>query len=111
MIPGMNKKQMERAMKQMGIKQVDIDASEVIIRCPDREIVISNPAVAKVNMMGQDTWQITGVASERGLDASPDISEEDIATVMEQTGKNKEDALAAIQEADGDLAQAIMNLS
>ena len=106
----MNKKQMQRMMKQMGIKQQEIEASEVVRKCQDREIVIPNPSVAKVNMMGQDTWQITGAAQERSLDSKPDISEEDVQTVMAQAGASEEEAREAIEEADGDLAEAIMNL-
>jgi nascent polypeptide-associated complex subunit alpha len=85
MIPGMN----PRAMK---------------------EIVISNPQVAKVNMMGQQTYQIVGEAEERSMQKEPGISEEDIKTVMEQTGVDEEKAKQAIEKNQGDLAAAIMEL-
>lgn len=111
MIPGMNPRQMKQAMKRMGIQQEDLEAIEVIIRLPDKEIVISNPSVQKVNMMGQWTYQISGEETQRSIDSTPDIDEEDIKTVMEQTGASEEDALAAIKEAQGDLAQAILKLS
>ena len=55
MIPGMNPRDMQRAMKRLGIKQEEIDAREVIIRTSDKEIIIQNPQVSKVNMMGQET--------------------------------------------------------
>ncbi|MBU1199461.1 MAG: nascent polypeptide-associated complex protein [Nanoarchaeota archaeon] len=110
MIPGMNPRQMKQAMKRMGIQQEDLDAKEVIIRLEDKEIVISNPNVSKVNMMGQDTYQIVGEESIRELDATPDINEDDIQTVVEQTGASEEDAKAAIEECKGDLAEAIMKL-
>ncbi|MCK4335848.1 MAG: nascent polypeptide-associated complex protein, partial [Candidatus Aenigmarchaeota archaeon] len=60
-----NPKQMERMMKQMGMQMSQIDAEEVIIKTPDKEIVISNPQVSKVKAMGQETFQITGEISER----------------------------------------------
>ena len=60
-----NPKQLEKAMKQMGVKSEDIPADEVIIRSAGKEIVISNPTVTKVNMMGQDSFQISGSVSER----------------------------------------------
>lgn len=110
MIPGMNPRQMKQAMKRMGIQQQDIDAKEVIIRLEDKEIVISNPQVSKVNMMGQDTYQIVGEEEERSLDSTPDINKDDIKTVMEQAGASEEQAKAAIEEAKGDLAEAIMKL-
>lgn len=111
MIPKMNSREMAKAMQRMGIQQQDVAASEVIIRCQDKDIVIENPQVAKVNMMGQETWQITGKAIEKARTSEPDIKEEDIQTVMQQANVSKDEALAAIKEAKGDLAQAILNLS
>ncbi len=97
-------------MKQLGIQQVDIPATEVIIKTEDKEIIITNPSVAKVNMMGQETFQISGNIEERELSSAPQISEEDIKTVMEQAGVDKTAALKAIEEANGDLAEAILHL-
>ena len=110
MIPGMNPKQMKQAMKRMGIKQEEIDAKEVIIKLENHEIVISNPSVSKVNMMGQDTYQVVGEEEIRELDSTPEINEDDIKTVVEQTGTSEEEAKAAIQASKGDLAEAIMKL-
>ena len=45
MIPGMNPKDVQRAMKKLGIKQEEIEANEVIIKTNDKEIVIQNPQV------------------------------------------------------------------
>jgi nascent polypeptide-associated complex subunit alpha len=108
MIPGVNPRQMKMMMRKMGIQQQDIDASEVIIKCSDKEIVITEPQVAKVNMMGQETFQITGTAHERANTAA--VSEEDIRTVMEQSNTDEETARAALQQHNGDLAATIMDL-
>ena len=110
MIPGMNPRQMRMAMKKLGIQQEEIDAKEVIIRLEDREIVISKPSVTKVNMMGQDTYQVVGEESERSLSSKPEISEDDVATVAKQAGVSKEQARKAIEESEGDLAEAILKL-
>lgn len=110
MFPGMNPRKMQQAMKRMGIAQVEIEAEEVIIKCPDKEIIIKNPSVSKVNMMGQESFQISGTAEERALDTTPEISEEDIKTVMEQANVDKEKAKAAIEKAKGDIAKAILDL-
>jgi nascent polypeptide-associated complex subunit alpha len=110
MIPGMNPRQMRQAMKRMGIQQEEIDAKEVIIRLEDQEIVISNPNVSRVNMMGQDTYQIIGEEEIRDLDSTPRISKDDIKTVVEQAGVSEEQARAAIEECKGDLAEAILKL-
>lgn len=106
----MNPRMMKQAMKRMGIQQQEIDATEVIIRTKDKEIVIANPQVSKVNMMGQQTYQVVGEEEERELSAEPEINEDDIKTVMEQAECSKEDALKAIKKSKGDLAQAIIKL-
>ena len=60
-MPGMNPRQMQKAMQKMGIQEVEVDdAEQVIIKCAERQIVIDKPQVSKVNMMGQETWQIIG---------------------------------------------------
>jgi len=102
---------MKQAMKRMGMKQEEIDdAQQVIIKCESREIVIDNPQVSKINMMGQDTFQVVGEISERDSDTSPDIVEDDVKTVMEQCNVSEDEASKAIEEAEGDLAKAIMDL-
>ena len=110
MFPGVNPRQMQQMMKKMGIQQVDIPAKEVIIRTEDKEFVFINPSVAKVNMMGQETYQIVGEAEERELSSIPEISEEDVDMVVEQTGASKEESQKAIEDAKGDLAEAILKL-
>jgi len=102
---------MQKAMKKLGIQQQEIEAVEVIIKCADKTIVVSNPSVSKVNMMGQETFQISGEISENAVDSTPEIKEEDIRTVMEQANVDKEVALQAIKDNSGDLAKAIMSLS
>ncbi len=110
MIPGMNPRAMKQAMKRLGIQQQDIEATEVIIKTPEKEIVITNPQVAKVNMMGQQTYQVVGEAEERSIEKEPEINEEDIKTVMEQTGADETKATEIIKKHQGDLAAAIMEL-
>ena len=110
MFPGMNPRKMQQMMKKMGIQQVDIPATEVIIKSEDKEIVITEPSVAKVNMMGQETFQITGNVQERESSSEPEISEDDVKTVAEQAGVEIEEAKKALEESKGDLAAAILSL-
>ncbi|MFH0867773.1 MAG: nascent polypeptide-associated complex protein [Candidatus Woesearchaeota archaeon] len=110
MIPGMNPRDMQKAMKRLGIRQEEIDATEVIIKTSDKEIIIHNPQVSKVNMMGQETFQVVGQPEERLISSEPEINQEDIETVMEQTGATEEKAKEAIENNDYDLAKAIMAL-
>ena len=109
-MPGMNPRKMQQMMKRMGIAQVEIDATEVIIRCPDKEIIIQNPQVSKVNAMGQLTFQIVGEPIERSLSTTPEINEDDIKTVMEQASVDEEKAKEALEKSKGNLAEAIINL-
>ena len=111
MFPGIDPRQMKQMMKKMGMQQVDLDAKEVVIRLSDKELVFNNPSVSIVKMMGQETYQLTGEFVERSLDTKPDINNEDIRTVMEQTNSSEEDARKAIEESNGDLAEAIIKLS
>ena len=111
MIPGMDPRMMKQAMKRMGMQQEELDATEVIIRTPEKDIVFSSPNVAKLVMMGQESWQITGEYEEKSRDSKVEISEEDVQTVVEQTHKNSEEARRAIEKHNGDLAAAILELS
>ena len=111
MLPGMNPRKMQQLARQMGIKQDDIPAQEVIIKTKDKTIIINNPSVHRVNMMGQETFQISGEIEEQETKSTPEISEDDIKTVMEQAKVNEKTARKAIEEADGDLAEAILNLN
>jgi nascent polypeptide-associated complex subunit alpha len=110
MIPGMNPRKMQQMMKKMGIQQTEIDAKEVIIRCEDKDIIITSPNVSKVNMMGQETFQVTGNIEERVASTVPEISEDDIVTVSEQASVGKEEAEEALKKHSGDLAAAILEL-
>jgi nascent polypeptide-associated complex subunit alpha len=108
MIPGMNPRKMQQMMKKMGIQQVDLDAKEVIIKLEDRELVFTNPSVAKVNMMGQETFQIVGTPEER--EPVPEISDEDIQTIVDQTGVSKDLAKKVLEMNEGDIAKSIIDI-
>ena len=103
MFPGINPKQIEKAMKQMGIKQEEIDAEEVIIKTSEKNIVIKNPHVTKMDMHGNESFQITG-------DVSEEFSEEDIKTIIQQVKCSREKAVKALEESNGDLAEAIISI-
>ena len=110
MFPGMNPREMQKAMKRLGIKQEEIDAREVIIKMQHKDLVIKNPSVSKVNMMGQETIQVVGDIIEVERDQKTEISEDDVTTVTEQTSCSKEEALKALEDSNGNLAEAILKL-
>jgi len=105
-----NPRQMQQMMKRMGIAQQEIDAVEVIIRLPDKELVFHHPQVSKVNMMGQHSFQIVGTPVERALSEVPELNKDDIQTVVDQTGASEEKAKELLEKNKGDIAQTILEL-
>lgn len=108
MMPGMNPRDMDKAMKRLGIKQYEIEAIAVIIRTKTEDIIIRNPSVQKVDMMGNNSYQISGTEEIRKNE--PELSEDDIKTVMEQGKVTKEKAIKALKDNNGELAAAIISL-
>ena len=123
---GMNPKQMKAMMRKMGIKEETIEGvEEVVVRTRDREIVFLRPEVQSITMKGQVTFKVVGQPEERALDSgsagsgeapvakagpSRTFSQDDIQLVMGQTGASEEDAIAAIEACDGEVAEAIIKL-
>ena len=114
----MDKRAMEAAMRKLGVQQREVQADEVVIKLKggSTEIVISNPSVTKVTMMGQENFQIAGEFSERPSQSSPQLlqplfNEEDVKTVIGQTGCSDAEAKVALAKVNGDLAAAILFIS
>jgi nascent polypeptide-associated complex subunit alpha len=107
MLPGMNPKQMEAAMKAMGIKSRPVDAREVVIKLDGKEIVISNPQVTEIDMKGMKTFQVMGDVKER---ASRSYTDADVNMVMTQAGVSEKEARDALEKHGGDIAEAILEL-
>ena len=107
---GMNPRQMRKLMRQMGIKMEELEGvKEVVIRLENREIVIKDPAITIITAQGEKSYQIIPGSEEVRPIIS--ISEEDIKLVMEQAGVDYNTAKKALEEAEGDLAEAILKLT
>ena len=111
-----------RTMRARPLTEAVHSAHARFIRMPDKEIVISNAQVAIMDAHGVRSFQISGDVSERPASSSPagsavqeepapEIPDSDVELVAGQTGAKAEDARAALVEAKGDLAAAIMKLS
>ncbi|MBT4135572.1 nascent polypeptide-associated complex protein [archaeon] len=116
MFPGINPKKMQAMMKQMGMAQEEIDAEQVIIKTSDKNIIIDNPSVVKINMQGQENFQISGDVSEQEATQESekpeeDKTSEDIQTIIEKTNCSEEEAKKALEDAEGDLTDALLALS
>ncbi|OPY51722.1 MAG: Nascent polypeptide-associated complex protein [Methanosaeta sp. PtaU1.Bin112] len=118
---GLSPKKMKGMLKNMGINIDELEnVSEVVIRLPDKEIVISNPSVAIMDSHGSRSYQISGdeterapssAGSEQAAEAPVEILDSDVQLVASQTGASLPEARAALQEAKGDLAAAIIKLT
>lgn len=104
----MNPKMLKKAMKKMGVKQTEIDAIEVVIKTKDGKYVVKNPEVLQINMMGQESLQVTG--DMVFVEEEEEIKKGDVQLVMKQAKCSEEEALKALEKADGDIAQAILEL-
>ena len=108
-----NSRRARRMMKQMGLKMDELgDIERVILQGPKREIVIEGAAVTSINVQGQRMYQIAGGSvTEEALEKGLEIPEEDVLLVVQQTGVSAERARAALEDAEGDLARAILMLT
>ena len=99
-------RQMKRMMEQMGIKSEEVPAKRVIIEKEDEKIVIENPSVMSISQGGTKSFQISGGTTE----VIPNINEEDVKLVAEQTGASMGECEKTLVECKGDVAEAIMKL-
>lgn len=131
-------RKMRRQMQQQGVEGMEeIPANRIIIEQDDGDLVIESPQVIKMNQGGMTVYQVIGegVPVEKGsysqndldaeiIDESEDedeiiedqepikieVTEQDVQLVAMQTGVSPEVARNALEEANGDLAGAIMNI-
>ncbi len=121
----MNPRKMQQMMKQMGIDVTEIDAEEVVIKTADEDLVFEAPQVTKMDAQGQETYQIVGspetVASadaaiegdadeDAAADADGAVPDDDVQLVATRANVTEDEARAALEAADGDLAAAISRL-
>ena len=127
MMPGMgrmNPRMMKKLQKQLKQSTEEIDATEVIIRTPEKELYFDAPSVTAMDMMGQKSYQVIGEPQERplgsgataaggggaGSGGAAEIPAEDVALVAAQADVSEEEALEALRECNGEPAEAIIQL-
>ena len=103
---GMDPRAMQRMMKQMGIKNEEMEAERVVIEGKSKRIIIENPSVNIVIMQGRKTYTIMGDEKEE----EKGISKEDIDMVVKQANVSEKKAEAALKKNEGDIAAAILEL-
>ncbi|EQD30159.1 nascent polypeptide-associated complex protein [mine drainage metagenome] len=117
MMPGkMNSREVKRMMAQMGIKSVDMtDVKKVVMEAAAKDYVIENPQVMMIEARGEKYLQISGSMKEipKQAGAAPNVqyNEDDIKLIMDQAKVDRSSAIDALKKADGEVAQAIINLT
>jgi len=123
---------MRRKMQKQGISMDQIDANRVIFELEDKTLVIEQPEVFLMKQMGQEIYQVVGAAEEKTIEISSkediqiespteieeisdeplkiEITEQDISLVASQANVSLKEAEAALKDADGNIAQAIISL-
>jgi nascent polypeptide-associated complex subunit alpha len=121
-----NPNEVKRMLKRMGINVnvKDVNASRVIIELKDGgSLELSDPTVVLLELPGGVLLYQVQV-DKRGVKVNqpqvtpkivikaqePKYSEDDVRLVMDQTGVSREEAIKALEEANGDLAEAILRI-
>lgn len=122
MLPGgrMNPRQMKAMMKRLGVQAEDIDdVEEVVIRTATKEYVFTQAQVTMMTVQGQKTVQVVGeplirdrtdATAAAPTEGPPDIPDEDVKLVAEKAGVSEAKARRALEEANGEPAEAIIRL-
>ena len=105
-------RQMRRMMDKMGLDMNEIpNVQEVIIKTDKKEIIIAKPSVTEMKTKDNSIFQVIADSYEEKELEVPIFSDQDIELVCQQAGVDKEQAINALNEAEGDLARAILLLT
>ena len=105
MMPGMDPRKMKEIMKKLQMDTREIRARRVVIETGDSNIIITDPEVMEVDLMGKKVFQVSGNVTEEEA-----VREEDVQMVMEQTGRDREEVVKKLRELNNDIARAIIEL-
>jgi nascent polypeptide-associated complex subunit alpha len=107
----LDNRQSRRMLEKMGLNLEEMpEVSEVVIKTKEKDIIIKSPQVSKLKSKGIDMYQIMGNDIEEVIKEDSKISEEDVLLVSQQANVSLEIAKNALEESNGDLAQAILKL-
>ena len=103
---------MRRMMDKMGLDMSEIpNVQEVIIKTDKKEIIIAKPSVTEMKAKDNSIFQVVADSYEEKELENPIFSDQDIELVSQQAGVDKEQAINALNESEGDLARAILLLT
>ncbi|WP_309491971.1 nascent polypeptide-associated complex protein [Candidatus Hecatella orcuttiae] len=113
-------RELKRMMDRMGMSTQSMpEVKEVIFRTADKELAVQNPSVTVIEVQGQKLFQVVGEGlEERALPSGEpqsakafQVPDEDVQLVAQQAGVSLEEARRALEETQGNLAQAILLLT
>lgn len=97
-------------MKKMGMKMEEIaDVQKVIVYTSSGNYIFEPAEVVGITMQGQTSYQLTGTPQFEP--AKVEIPETDVELVASQTSVSPEAARQALEECNGDIAEAILKLT
>ncbi|MBE18437.1 MAG: nascent polypeptide-associated complex protein [Thaumarchaeota archaeon] len=107
----MDNRQTRRMLEKMGMNLEELpNVEEVIIKTKERDLIIKEPQVSQIKSKAMNMFQIIGNDTEEIEKEIPSYKEEDILLVSQQANVSPEEAQKALEETNGDLAQAILKL-
>jgi nascent polypeptide-associated complex subunit alpha len=105
-------REMRRMMDKMGLDMTEIpNVQEVIIKTDKKEIIIAKPSVTEMKAKDNSIFQVVADSYEEKELENPIFSDQDIELVCQQASVDKEQAINALNESEGDLARAILLLT
>ncbi len=108
----MDNRQNRRMLEKMGINLEEVpDVEEVIIKTKEKELVLKKVNVSKIKAKDTEMFQIVAEEIEEIIKENKEINEKDIHLVSQQAKVSLETAKIALEESNGDLAQAILKLT
>ena len=105
-----------RMLSGLGLDLKELGAAdEVLIKFPDKQLLIRGASVIQVNLEGERVFQLIGgeveeKEAEELIEEEYVPPEEDVALVAAQAGVDENLAREALKEVRGDLAKAILLL-
>jgi nascent polypeptide-associated complex subunit alpha len=107
----MDNRQARRMMERMGLNMNEIkDVKEVIILTQEKEIHLERASVYEIKAKDTRVFQVTAETVTEKAVAIPKFTEEDVSLVITSANVSRERAVSALNEANGDIALAILRL-
>ena len=102
---------MRRAMDKMGMDMSNIpDVLEVVIRTETKDLIITDAKVDQMETKENVIFMITTNGFEEREPETPTYSEDDIEMICMRTNVSRDEAIAALADANGELATALLRL-